>query len=588
MEFFFRTRIHAIIKNALENLFHAHGIENSDNHEIRIEYPPNPEFGDYSTPIAMELAKVFKMNPRKIGEEIVKEITALQNKSDDQIISDMRVEGPGFINFFISNDALAFVFKEGWHIDSYLQSNLRQAPREKSVNLEFVSANPTGPLNIVSSRAAVLGDTIARILIENGFNVTREYYVNDYGNQVYLLGRTFVYRYAQKMGVEVSLPEDHYQGEYVIDYLEKILQNGDLSEKLLLSKEELHSIFSDEARLKEYLESASEEFGQTGLRYILSDQKKDLENFKVSFDVFFSEKTLHESGKVEEALDLLKKNNEVYEDDGAVYFRATAHQDEKDRVLVRSDKRPTYFLADIAYHIDKINRGSAILYDIWGPDHHGYIPRLTGALEAAGMLKQNQFSVLIAQQVNLIENGKQVEMSKRLGKFQTMRDLSKSIPLDAARYFFLMRSSSTPLDFDLDLAKDKSNKNPVYYIQYAHARIHSIFREALAIQKTSTDKKPKIEFIQMPNRRKLIMNVLKFAELLEDISRNLEVHRLPTYLYDLASDFTTFYHDKQNRILEILQKNPDEAEMLIVLLDRVRMVMEKGLALLGISAPKKM
>lgn len=589
MALFYRTRIEKLIRAALEIFYEKSNVKGEIPKEIRIEYPPNMAFGDYSTPLAMELAKVFKMNPRKIAEDLILLIQdQISKSSDDFIISNIKMDGPGFINFFIDNNAFISYFDMDWNIHDYLKENLDNEKEKDVINIEFVSANPTGPLNIVSSRAAVLGDTIARIFSINGYSVRREYYVNDFGNQIHLLGRTFIYRYAQRCKVEIDLPEDYYRGDYIQSYLEELLDSKLLSSEVLPSEKEIQSIFSDNKRREEYLSKAAEEFGKYGLELILRDQKKDLESFGVSFDYFFSERSLHESGKVNGALEYLRKNNEIYESQGAIYFRASAYGDDKDRVLMRSDGRPTYFLADIAYHIDKINRGANRLYDIWGPDHHGYIPRLTGALQASGILNEkNTFSVLIAQQVNLIENGKQIEMSKRLGKFQTMKDLYQSIPLDAARYFFLMRAASTPLDFDLDLAKEKSNKNPVYYIQYAHARIHSIFRET----KEKVDKNNYYfdeRFLNAPTRKKLLLNISRFGELLEDISQNLEVHRLAAFLYDMASDFTTFYHNKDNRILEILEKNTEEGKVLLLLLDRVRIVIAEGLEILGITAPEKM
>ncbi len=596
MQRFFRTFIREIVRTASETVLLRAQV--TLPLQIKLQYPPNATYGDYSSPNAMELAKALKKNPRAIAEEIAQEIRKMQAEkpghSGEFSIADVRIEGPGFINFFLADSSFADFLSKSFHVNDYLEKNFKgeHKPQEK-INLEYVSANPTGPLNIVSSRAAALGDTISRILSECGYSVNREYYVNDYGNQVEILGRTFVYRYAQKLGISVQLPEDSYMGSYIIDVLEEILKSGKIPPELQMSPEEMSAIFSDEIRKAEYLSRTAGIFGKTGLEMILGGQKKDLENFGVFFDLFFSERTLHETGKVAVALELLRKAGHTYDEQGAVYFRSTDFGDEKDRVLMRSDGRPTYFLADIAYHIDKFHRGFTTLYDIWGPDHHGYIPRLTGALEASGIIKENNsFSVIIAQQVNLLENGKPVEMSKRAGKFQTMKDLLDIIPLDAARYFFLMRAISTPLDFDLDLAREKSSKNPVYYIQYAHARIYSIFREANIdvshIGLAEEEIPSSLQYIIPGDRKKLLMNLSRLGELLEDISQNLEAHRLASFLLEVATDFTEFYHGKDNRVVEKLRDNPPEGKVLVILANITREILEKGLSLMGVRAPERM
>ncbi len=440
--------------------------------------------------------------------------------------------------------------------------NHKERPRR--VNIEFVSANPTGPLNIVSARAAAVGDTLAKLMEANGDIVEREFYVNDYGNQVSLLGKSVLCRMREMKGERVDFPEDGYHGEYVKDIAAAIIhKHGD----------EVAQI-GDEEKLMAYLAQKAVEINVAG-------QKEDLEKFNVKFDRWFSERTLHEGGEVFGALSFLEGKGYIFEEEGKKVFRSTVQGHDKDRVLVRADGRPTYFLADIAYHKNKIDRGYDAIIDIWGPDHHGYIARMLGAVKSLGY--EGDFRVLIAQQVNLVREGEIVKMSKRLGTFSTMRELIDEIGVDVSRYFFVMRSMDSHLDFDLVLAKRASSENPVFYLQYAHARICSIFREAesrgIAYQPQEASK----ERLNNPESKALLKLLAKFPEEINDAAVTCEPHRISTYLMRLAQAYHKFYTEYR-----VLSDDPVNTATYMALCDGVRVVLKNGLALLGVSAPERM
>jgi len=600
-----------LLTDVVRNIALSREIQLDERFTARVEYPPGPDKGHYSTPVAMECARIFKRSPADIAAEIVKQIR--ENDRALQMIDKIEVVNPGFINIFLSTAAhqemLQYFNRDSKSIFQLVQVDDKKN-KEKKIIYEFVSANPTGPLNIVSARAAAVGDAICRVIKICGYNIHREYYVNDYGNQVRLLGLSLAARYLQKLGYEVSLPEEGYQGEYIKDILEDALaQNPEISTAAAKTRlgDIIDGIFQDNlgckpgdpltadmagAKFNEAVEQLANVLGPLAVETLRSSHERDLEAFGVHFDRFFSEKSLHDNGEVEKAFEALKASGHAFEEDGAWLFRSVDYGDEKNRVIVRSDLRPTYLLADIAYHKSKIDRGFTHIYDIWGPDHHGYISRIRGALKALGFpggSKDEVFEVMIVQQVNMIEEGKPVVMSKRLGKFHTMVDLLQKIPADVVRYFFLMRSQSSHLDFDLDLATTHSNKNPVYYIQYAHARICSIFREAkkdLDMEFPLSPINP--DQLQKAARQELLLMLWRFPELVEQIAVNFEVQLLSEYLYNLAAAFTRFYHEKENRILVLLDSQPQEAVFLLKICQATRQVFKEGLELLGISAPEKM
>ncbi|MDW8305950.1 MAG: arginine--tRNA ligase [Leptospiraceae bacterium] len=563
------------LKRSLDILCQKEGVRLS-NYSIRIDYPPNFSLGQYASPLAMQLSRFFDKKPQELAHGLVQTL-----RDDDELmpyVEKIELAPPAFINFTLKSNIASAIFPHHSNgLEEYLKRLMR--PRGKII-VEFVSANPTGPLNIVSARAAAFGDSLCRILAVAGYQVYREYYVNDYGNQVYWLGISLAYRYAEALGLGLPLPENAYQGEYLKDIVKKISAELKLPE---FPKEE-----------KAFFEWACEHamaFALPAMQYIVANQRQDLKDFRVEFDNFFYESSLHPQA-VNETFQFLKANGQVYEKDGAWFLLSSEKGDDKDRVVIRSDGRPTYFLADIAYHRKKIERGFDKILNLWGPDHHGYIARMRSALSALGFLQDNpeRFSVLIVQQVNLIEGGKTVVMSKRLGKFQTMRDLLNRIPVDVCRYFFVMRGASNHLDFDLELATTQSERNPVYYIQYAHARIHSIFRQAgLNFDEFPIDFRGKESYLEGHFRKELLFYVLRLAEEIQDIARNYELQSLAVWLYETAHYFSQFYSLKQeNNVLRLYREKPQEGEALLSLIKLVALALEKGLFLLGISAPRAM
>ena len=572
------------------------------------DYAPNLTLGHYASNVSMLLAKVLKKKPHDIAGDLKKKILEYDGIRDK--LEKVEIAGAGFLNFFLNSNAFSIFFKERFSIEEWLNSSFKpeeKAAPKKKIHFEFVSANPTGPLNIVSARSAAIGDSICRVLKRTQKQVFKEYYVNDFGNQVQLLGISFAVRYLQSQGIPAEVPENGYHGEYIKDVLASLLKKSQLPEPLA----DIQSLKSPgKGTLENWLREAGKFFTPLAIEALLESHKKDLKDFRVEFDHFFSEKTLHEKNQVEECFQILSEKGHIYEKDGAFLFKSMAFGDDKDRVLKKSDTAPTYFLSDIAYHLNKFSRGYSRIYDIWGPDHHGYIARLKGALQASlGKEISQNFEVLIVQQVNLIEQGKSVVMSKRLGQFHSMRDLIDKIPVDVSRYFFVSRSQSQHLNFDLELALDQSHKNPVYYIQYAHARIHSIFRECVereiiekeqeaevflegGLQKSFTAKNLD-QWVQKACRNILLFELLRFVDELDMISENREVHKLTTYLYDLAHSFTKFYHHPENKIIRLLEKsNPEdlraEGTALLRICQITAMVLKEGLSLIGIQAPDQM
>lgn len=525
--------------------------------ERKVEYPRDQKFGDYAIPFALESARMLRKSPMEIGQKIA------QYLGSDPRISAIEVVKPGFINLFISSGFLFENVKEIIRQGPFFGKAVKEKPRR--VNIEFVSANPTGPLNIVSARAAAVGDTIANLLEFTGDTVNREFYINDYGNQVYLLGKSVLARLKEHRGESVEFPEDGYHGEYIKEIAAEIEKRhgSEIAE------------ITDEERLAEFL-------AVKAMEHNVSGQRRDLEKFNVRFQTWFSERTLHEKDEVMKTLDTLKETGGVFSAEGKVFFRSTYYNDDKDRVLVRDDGRPTYFLADIAYHKDKIRRGYDLIIDIWGPDHHGHITRLAGAMKALAFNDEN-FKILIAQQVNLLMEGETVKMSKRLGQFSTMQDLIDEIGVDVARYFFVMRSLESHLDFDLTLAKKHSSENPVFYLQYAHARICSLFREAEKRGLAYEAGGARPEYFDNEESQAVMKLLAKFPEEAADAADNFEPHRITTYLMRLAQSFHRFYTEHR-----ILTDDVDMSVSYLLLCDAVRVVMANGLGLLGVSAPEQM
>lgn len=532
---------------------------------LSLETPKEEKFGDLSTHYVLKLAKEKKTPPRTLAEEVKKSLeAAIQQPGLLDRVAKISVEGPGFINFYYSIREIAAVLSrvraEG---DSFGKP---KSPGGKKILLEFVSANPTGPLTIAHGRQAALGDSLARILSFLGHSVTREYYNNDEGVQIETLGRSTHLRLRELWtGQKIELPENYYRGEYLIETAAKL----DKEKGAALKK------MSEAEQVRECTTFAKED--------ILKGIQKDLLDFGVTFDHYFSQASLMRSGAVEKALEALRKKGFVYEKEGAVWFESTRLGDDKDRVLIKSDKTYTYLTPDIAYHENKLNRKYDLLINILGPDHHGYIPRIKASVEALGY-KREQLEILIAQLVTLFEGGQQVRMSTRAGEFVTLREIMDEVGRDAGRFFFLMRKFDAHLDFDLALAKSQTPDNPVFYIQYAHARIESVkrtFEEKGG--RVDLDSPAGLGSLKDPLEIKLMQLLSQFESTVEAAGRTLEPYRLVPYLMELAAAFHRFY--TENRVVT------EDAELTqgrIKLVAATQQVLKNGLSLLGVSAPQKM
>ncbi len=532
----------------------------------KVEYPREEKFGDTSSSIALESARILRRSPMETGA-VIREYA---EKHPD--VEKVDIVKPGFINFTFSFGAFAAalpaILEEGEEYGRSVKEN------PERINIEFVSANPTGPLNIVSARAAAIGDTIANLLEASGDIVEREFYINDYGNQVRLLGESVFARMLEMESIvpnigEIAFPEEGYRGEYVKDIAANIKENfgKEISEKF--------SAVEDKDELVDFI-------ARKAVEYNVKGQKEDLEDFNVNFTTWFSERSLHEGGKVDEALKFLEEKKAIYLNEGKKIFQSTDYGDDKDRVVVRDDGRPTYLLADIAYHREKASRKYDRIIDIWGPDHHGYVARLSGAMELLGY-DRSRFTILISQQVNLVQEGETVKMSKRLGNFSTMKDLLEEIGKDVARYFFIMRSLESHLDFDLVLAKKESSENPVFYLQYAHARICSIFRESAKKGYEYNPGSSQWEYLDNPESIKLMKMMVKFPEEVTSAAESREPHRISTYLMRVAQLYHRFYTEHR-----VLSDDHEKSNTFMFLSDCVRTVLHNGLNLLGVSAPEEM
>ncbi|WP_141503579.1 arginine--tRNA ligase [Paenibacillus luteus] len=523
-----------------------------------LEVPKDKSHGDLATNAAMQLTKLAKKNPRQIAEAILAHLD-----KEKASIQAAEIAGPGFINFRMDNSYLYPV------VAAALAAGENYGRTEdglgKSVQVEFVSANPTGSLHLGHARGAAVGDALCNVLDYAGYEVTREYYINDAGKQVENLAVSIEARYRQALGQIAEMPEDGYYGEDIIGFAKLLVeQEGD---KLLELPDQERFTF----------------FRQFGLERELDKIKRDLGRFRVGFDVWYSETSLYESGLVEQGLAALKATGHVYEEEGATWLSTMTFGDDKNRVLVKNDGSYTYLTPDIAYHRDKYGRGFDQMINIWGADHHGYIPRVKAAMEALGN-DPKKLTVLIAQMVSLFQNGEKMKMSKRTGKAVTMQDLMDEVGIDAIRYFFSMRSMDSHLDFDMDLAISTSNENPVFYVQYAHARICSIFRQAeeQGIALKSVDS---IDFSKLTAEGEYDL-LLKIGELPHEISEaavQYAPHRLIRYVYELASQFHSYY-----RAERVITDDAEQSQARLALLGAVRLSIANVLRLVGVSAPERM
>jgi len=544
--------LHKNIVEALDNLKLNH------EREFTVEIPNNPEFGDYSTNAALVLGKENKMKPKDLADKIVKELK--KNKA----YKKLEIAGPGFINFFLSPSLYQQVFWEIYKSEDYGKSDFGN---QEKILLEFVSANPTGPLNIVSARAAAFGDTLYRIMKYVGYAPAREFYINDAGNQVDILAESLELRLREIHGEKIGeFPYEAYHGEYVKHLAHRLNALEGTRVFMLPEKDRLE-------HLKEF-----------ALSELLEMQRNSLEKFGVVFEGWVSEKALRAEGVVEEVLSYLTEADCTYEKEDAIWFNSTKYGDDKDRVLMKSDGSITYFVPDVAYHLTKIQRGFTKLIDIFGPDHHGYVPRIRAAFRALNY-DDSILEFIFLQQVNIFESGERVKMSKRAGKIVTMDDLISVVGKDAARYFFIARKANAHLNFDLELALKKNNENPVYYCQYAHARICSIIKKARSEKIYPKHfKKEMIKKLNKPEELALIQKMADLPELLILIAVHREPHRLTTYIEELASLLHHYYEKYQ--IVNV--KNLALSQARLMLLYTVRKVMQICFELMGISAPETM
>ena len=538
-----------------EDSIRALGIEPPTT--IEIEIPRNEAFGDVSATVALSLSKITKKPPKQMAQEIINAMP------DTSAFDRVDIAGPGFINLAYTKEHL---FAEMSQLIRNKSSFLREdIGKGKRVQIEFVSANPTGPLHLGHGRGAAVGAALANLLKAAGYQVDREYYINDAGRQVKLLGLSVFAAYQQLLGNEYPLPEDGYKGGYVEDIAREFLkeQGGKHTQERF---ENVADIFIDFAYLK-----------------ILSGIKGDLEDFGISFDIWQSERELFLSGDVEKAMSDLKQKDYIYEKDGALWFRATAFGDDKDRVIIKQDGECTYFASDIAYHRKKIEKRYDELIDIWGADHHGYIPRMHAVIEALGYPKE-KLRVVLVQMVTLLRGGKPVQMSKRAGEFVTLKEVTDEVGADTTKFIFLTRRSDSHLEFDLETAKAQSSENPVFYVQYANARIHSIFtharEKAIAVDDFSdTD----LNVLSLPEELRIIKKLLTYPMVFEGAVSAHEPHRITFYLQELAGMFHPYY----NRC-KVVTEDPALTAARLALCEAVRIVLKDGLELLGITAPEQM
>jgi arginyl-tRNA synthetase len=523
-----------------------------------LESPKDKHHGDYATNIAMVMTAREGKPPKEVARIIMSQL-----EDEDGIIEKAEIGGPGFINFYLKETVwysiLAEIEREGQDFGK------GRIGKDRRVQVEFISANPTGPLHVGHGRGAAIGDALAKILDACGYRVFKEYYINDVGSQMNTLGQSVYLRYLSALGKDVEFPDYCYQGDYIAEIARKAVKE----------------------RGEEYLHCSQEVSIQSlasfGADDILQGIRGDLDQFGVHFDGWFSEKELYREEKVPRAIEDLKRRGLAYEEDGALWLKTAQYGDEKDRVLVKASGETTYFASDVAYHKDKLDRGFEVLINVWGADHHGYVPRMKAALSAMGK-DEAVLKIVLVQLVSLMRDGKPIAMSTRAGEFTTLRNVVEEVGRDAARFFFLMRRPDSQLDFDLELAKRQSSENPVYYVQYAHARISSIFREAL----NKDIALPRFEDVDvhllvLPDELDLLRHLAAYPEVLEASALALEPHRIPFYLMELSSLFHSYYNKYR-----VISSEVELTKARLLLVRAIKEVIESALNILGISAPEKM
>lgn len=585
-----KDQLKTLIEQSLLALIADDILPKIDLPEIQIERTKDKAHGDFACNIAMMLARSAKMNPRQIAMHIVEAV------ADADFITKVDIAGPGFINFTLSADTAQQIVSDVLSVGK--QFGRSDIGKGKRVQVEFVSANPTGPLHVGHGRGAAYGSVVSSLLSEVGFDVHREYYVNDAGRQMDILATSVWLRYLSACGEQFTFPSNGYKGDYVLE-IAAVLKEKLGDDFRRASADVFANVADDEPQggdkelhidgliinAKALLgEAGYRQLFDLGLNSIISDIKMDLADFGTDYDEWFSERSLMASGDVDNAIEQLKASDVLYEKDGAWWFKSTDYGDEKDRVVVRDNGQTTYFASDIAYHLNKFNRGFDTVIDIWGSDHHGYIPRVKASLTAMGQ-DEAKLKVLLVQFAVLYRGSEKIAMSTRSGQFVTLKELREEIGKDAARFFYVLRGADQHMDFDLELAKSQSNDNPVYYVQYAYARVCSVFRQ-LAERNLEWNKEQGIQNLNRlteDHEQALLTSLSRYSEIIETAALNYTPHILAHYLMDLARDFHTYYNAHHFIVDDV-----ELSQARLTLITAVKQVIENGLTVMGVSAPESM
>ena len=581
-----KDQLQDLLKKCIQDLINE-GLINEMPPKVRLDHTKDKSHGDYATNIALMLAKQAKTSPLELAKIIVNQL------EDASFIKKTEIAGPGFINFFLSDASSASIVSEIIELgEMYGKSEIGKG---QSILLEYVSANPTGPLHVGHGRGAAYGATVSNLLRNIGFKVDNEYYVNDAGRQMDILTVSIFLRYLSLCGEQIRFPDNGYQGQYINDIADSIVVESGES-----FKQSADIVFENickdgieggdkESHIDELIVRAKDLLGdnfqtifQVGIESILSGIKDDLADFGVRFEKWFSEQSLIDSGLSESCITRLKDSGHIYKKDGALWFKTTNYGDEKDRVVVRDNGNHTYFASDIAYHLEKLERGYDKIINVWGADHHGYIPRVKASIGALGH-KPDKLEILLVQFANLYRGGQKVQMSTRSGSFVTLEDLRKEVGNDAARFFYILRKSEQHMDFDLDLAKSKTNENPVFYIQYAHARICSVFRQANEKGFESNLEDANLSLLTEEVEKNILRELSRYKSVIESAAIQYEPHQLAYYLRDLATQFHSYY----NACTFILE-DQDLTQARLSLIHAAKQILRNGLSILGVGAPESM
>ena len=581
-----KNQLQELLTKCVQDLI-SKGILNEMPSKIRIDHTKDNSHGDYATNIALMLSKQAKMSPVELAKIIIDQF------EQKNFIKKIEIAGPGFINFFISQESSSSIVNDILaQAASYGCSDIGQG---KKVLLEYVSANPTGPLHVGHGRGAAYGATVSNLLRNAGFIVDNEYYVNDAGRQMDILTVSIYLRYLTICGEDLRFPDNGYQGQYINDIAQGIYETS--GQKFHLKSDLVfENVCRDgteggdkEVHIDQLIEKAKSILGdgfktvfEVGIESILSGIKNDLAEFGVVFEKWFSEQSLIDSGLSESCISMLKDSKNLYEKDGALWFKTTNYGDEKDRVVVRDNGNHTYFASDIAYHLEKLDRGYDKIINVWGADHHGYIPRVKASIEALGH-NSDKLEILLVQFANLYRGGSKVQMSTRSGSFVTLEDLRAEVGNDAARFFYILRKSEQHMDFDLDLAKSKTNENPVYYIQYAHARICSVFKQADEKELELDVSQANLSLLTEETEKDILRELSRFRSVLESSAIQYEPHQLAYYLRDLSNHFHSYYN-----ACKFIVDDKNLTQSRLALINATQQILKNGLSILGVGAPESM